>query len=160
MTPFLGQLMLFPFNFPPRGWALCNGQLLPINQYQALFSLLGTMYGGDGRQTFALPNLQGRVPLHFGGGFTQGEIGGETAHTLMTSELPMHLHLLQADAATAPASNTDTPASNTVLGQSGGIANPGGPYQVQIYTSPVVSAGPLAAQVVGPIGGGQAHPNL
>src|ERR1700722_3805464 len=95
-TPYLGEIKIFSFSFPPKGWSLCNGQLLPINQNQALFSLLGTTYGGDGRTTFALPNLQGRVPLHFGAGFTQGQSAGETAHTLITSELPAHTHTVVA----------------------------------------------------------------
>src|SRR5512142_724196 len=90
--PFLSEIKIVSFNFPPKGWALCNGQLLPINQNQALFALLGTTYGGDGRVNFALPNLQGRVPLHFGSGFTLGENGGEVAHTLNSSEMPAHTH--------------------------------------------------------------------
>ncbi len=97
-TPFLGQISIVSFNFAPKGWALCNGQLLPINQNQALFSLLGTFYGGDGQVNFALPNLQGRVPMHFGappGGpnFVQGQVGGETEHTLLLQEIPAHEHL-------------------------------------------------------------------
>lgn len=91
-TPFLGELKIFSFNFPPKGWAFCNGQLLPINQNQALFSILGTTYGGDGRVNFALPNLQGRMPVHVGNGIVLGEMGGETAHTLNISELPAHGH--------------------------------------------------------------------
>ena len=90
--PFLGQITIFSFNYAPRGWALCNGQLLPINQNQALFSLLGTMYGGDGRTTFALPDLRGRVPIHVGGGFIQGERSGEENHTLVINELSTHSH--------------------------------------------------------------------
>jgi microcystin-dependent protein len=86
------------FGFPPKGWALCDGQLLPINQNQALFSLLGTTYGGDGRVNFGLPNLQGRAPIHMGGGHTLGERGGEAAHTLNISELPQHNHIMQAAA--------------------------------------------------------------
>src|SRR5262249_3404889 len=91
--PFLGEIKMVSFNFPPKGWAFCNGQLLPINQNQALFSILGTTYGGDGRQTFGLPNLQGRMPVHVGDGISLGELGGETAHTLNISELPAHNHV-------------------------------------------------------------------
>src|SRR3954454_16278315 len=94
--PFLSEIRIMSFNFPPKGWALCNGQLLPINQNQALFSLLGTTYGGDGRVNFGLPNLQGRAPIHVGSGFTLGEGGGEQAHTLSIAELPTHTHPLNA----------------------------------------------------------------
>src|SRR5579864_480277 len=91
-TPFLAELRIFSFNFPPKGWAFCNGSLLPINQNQALFSILGTTYGGNGQTNFALPNLQGRVPLHMGNGFTEGQTGGEENHTLTQGELPTHTH--------------------------------------------------------------------
>jgi microcystin-dependent protein len=90
--PFIGEIKIVSFNFPPKGWTFCNGQLLPINQNQALFSILGTTYGGDGRQTFGLPNLQGRMPVHVGNGVVLGEQGGETAHTINISELPAHSH--------------------------------------------------------------------
>lgn len=90
--PFLAEVRIFSFNFPPKGWAMCNGQLLPINQNQALFSLLGTTYGGDGRVNFALPDLRGRTPLHFGSGHTQGERSGAENHTLNINEIPPHLH--------------------------------------------------------------------
>lgn len=90
--PFLAEIRIMSFSFPPKGWALSNGQLLPINQNQALFSLLGTTYGGDGRVNFALPNLQGRVPIHLGNGHTLGERAGEQAHTLSGQELPAHAH--------------------------------------------------------------------
>ena len=81
-TPFIGELKIISWNFPPQGWAFCNGQLLPINQNQALFSILGTTYGGNGQTNFGLPNLQGRIPIHTGNGFVLGEAAGQTAHTL------------------------------------------------------------------------------
>lgn len=90
--PFLGEIKIVSFNFPPKGWAFCNGQLLPINQNQGLFSLLGTTYGGDGRVNFGLPNLQGRVPIHIGPGFVLGQLSGEATHTLNVSELAAHNH--------------------------------------------------------------------
>lgn len=101
--PFLSEIRLFSFNFAPRGWALCNGQLLPINQNQALFALLGTTYGGNGQTNFALPNLQGRVPIHTGNGHTLGASAGAQAHTLSLSEIPQHTHIAQASPANADA---------------------------------------------------------
>jgi microcystin-dependent protein len=94
--PFLGEIKIVSFNFAPKGWALCNGQLLPINQNQALFSILGTTYGGDGRVNFGLPNLQGSVPFHVGNAFTLGQVGGEINHTLSQSEMPAHTHVVTA----------------------------------------------------------------
>jgi microcystin-dependent protein len=94
--PFLSEIRIMSFNFAPKGWAMCNGQLMPINQNQALFSLLGTTYGGDGRVNFALPDLRGRVPIHVGGGHILGERGGEQSHTLSISEMPQHIHSLNA----------------------------------------------------------------
>src|SRR5213592_276466 len=91
--PFLSEIRIMSFNFAPQGWAFCNGQLLPINQNQALFSLLGTTYGGNGQTTFALPNLQGRAPMHMGNGHLEGESSGEQAHTLNTTEMPAHTHI-------------------------------------------------------------------
>ncbi|HWT91708.1 MAG TPA: tail fiber protein [Solirubrobacteraceae bacterium] len=90
--PFLSEIRLMSFNFAPKGWALCNGQLLPINQNQALFALLGTRFGGNGQTNFGLPNLQGKVPIHVGGSHQLGETAGETAHTLTMSEMPQHTH--------------------------------------------------------------------
>lgn len=103
--PYIGEIRLLSFTFPPRGWALCSGQLLPINQNQALFSILGTQYGGDGVTTFALPDLRGRVPFHTDGGGI-GPVGtmvGEEAHTLTAAELPAHTHRMQASLATGTA---------------------------------------------------------
>lgn len=97
--PFLSEIRIVSFAFAPKGWAQCNGQLLPINQNQALFSLLGTTFGGDGRVNFALPDYRGRVPIHVGGGHTLGEQGGEPAHTLSIAELPAHVHAVKATTA-------------------------------------------------------------
>lgn len=97
-TPFLGEIKMVTFNFAPRGWTLCNGQIMPINQNQALFSLLGTTYGGNGQTTFALPNLQGRIAVHQtgNGNFVLGESGGESGHTLAIGEIPSHTHIAQS----------------------------------------------------------------
>jgi len=95
-TPFLSEVKIISWNFAPQGWAFCNGQFLPINQNQALFSLLGTMYGGNGQTTFALPDLRGRAALHMGNGFTEGQAGGQSAHTVTQSEMPAHNHFVPA----------------------------------------------------------------
>ncbi|HMQ01374.1 MAG TPA: tail fiber protein [Cyclobacteriaceae bacterium] len=95
-TPFLGEIKIVSFNFAPQGWALCNGQLLPINQNQALFALFGTMYGGNGQTNFALPDLRSRVPIHVGNGHTQGERAGAETHTVNIAELPTHTHAFGA----------------------------------------------------------------
>ena len=120
--PFLAEIRIFSFNFPPRGWALCNGQLLPINQNQALFALLGTTYGGNGQTNFALPNMRGRVPIHFGAGYTQGQAGGEESHTVTQAEMPQHTHLVTIsrdsdnDNGTSPAANyLGTTADNSQI---------------------------------------------
>ena len=110
--PFMGEIKLVSFNFAPKGWALCNGQFLPINQNQALFSLLGTTYGGNGQTTFALPNLRGRVPIHMGNTHTLGEAAGSTAVTVNIQQLPTHLHLLQAT--NVDQSRTAVPTGNFI----------------------------------------------
>lgn len=146
--PFLAEIRVFSFNFAPKGWALCNGQLLPINQNQALFALLGTMYGGDGRVNFALPDLRGRVPMHQGNGHTEGERGGEDAHTLTTSEMPQHMHIVNAVAPNDSTNNTPVPTgalfSNTA--------------PAELY---VPGAGGLTPvpQTISNTGGSQAHEN-
>jgi microcystin-dependent protein len=118
--PFLGEIRLMSFSFAPKGWALCNGQFLPINQNQALFALLGTTYGGNGQTTFALPDLRGRAPIHVGDGFTQGQIAGEEAHTLTQNELPPHNHSFSASS-----TNADTPDA-TILAKSNNVYGPAG----------------------------------
>src|ERR671936_688787 len=118
--PFLSEIRIMSFIFAPKGWALCNGQLLPINQNQALFSLLGTTYGGNGQTTFALPNLQGRVPLHVGPGYSLGQNGGEESHTLSTAEIPAHSHQMRGKNAAAdinPTGRTPGPTVTPAIGQ-------------------------------------------
>jgi len=157
-TPFLGQIEIFSFNFAPKGWAQCNGQLMPINQNQALFSLLGTTYGGNGRVTFALPDLRGRLPISKGPINTIGVKSGEEAHSLIISEMASHNHFLRADATTTATVNTPGASGSSVLGRSSGQANPGGPFTVQIYsTSPPNST--LDPGAVSPVGGSQPHEN-
>src|ERR671933_2921288 len=120
-TPFLGEVKLISWNYAPKGWAFCNGQLLPINQNQPLSSLLGTTYGGDGRVNFALPNLQGRVPIHMSQGHTLGERGGEQAHTLSIAELPTHTHVMNANSAAA---NGFEPLNNVLAKGAASNGNP------------------------------------
>ena len=140
--PFLSEIRIMSFSFAPKGWALCNGQLLPINQNQALFFLLGTTFGGDGRVNFGLPDLQGRVPVHVGGGHS---LGGEQSHTLSTAELPTHAHTVFA--ASNPA-DTNTAAGNTFLAQ-----------QANTY-APATNLVALAPNEIGNAGGSQAHLNM
>src|SRR6187402_1093435 len=115
--PFLSEIRIMSFVYPPRGWALANGQLLPINQNQALFSLLGTTFGGDGRVNFGLPDLRSRTPIHVGSGHTLGERGGEPAHTLSIAELPTHTHVAQAQ----PALGNQLVASGALLAQASNV---------------------------------------
>lgn len=119
--PFLSEIRQFSFVFPPKGWALCDGQLLPINQNQGLFSLLGTTFGGDGRVNFALPDLRGRVPMHVGSGHTLGERGGEAAHTVGIAEMPAHTH--QVTVSSAPGTST-SPVGNHLAAASNAYADP------------------------------------
>ena len=142
--PFLSEIRMMSFVFPPKGWALCDGQLLPINQNQPLFSLLGTTFGGDGRVNFGLPDYRGRVPMHVGSGHTLGERGGEQAHTLSVAELPMHVHVARGTAA-----NADSPVpTNNLLAT---VTN--------VYT-PVANPTSLITGTLAYAGGSQAHLNM
>ncbi len=133
--PFLSEIRIMSFGFAPKGWALCNGQLLPINQNQALFSLLGTTYGGDGRVNFGLPNLQARVPIHEGAGYTLGQLAGENTHTLNTSEMAQHNHIVNAIAAAAGSgAGGHIPANTKLLGQAAADVS-GNETTVNLYGS-------------------------
>ena len=147
-TPYLSEIKIMSFNFAPKGWAQCNGQTLPINQNQALFSLLGTMYGGNGQTTFALPNLQGQVPIHIGQEFSvEGEAGGESAHTLTQSEMPQHIHTLSG---TSVASSQPVPT--------------GALLATTAATDPIYSGASslvaMSASAIGNTGGSQPHDNM
>lgn len=145
--PFLSEIRMMSFTFAPRGWALCNGQLMPINQNQALFSLLGTTFGGDGRVNFALPDLRGRVPIHVGSSHSVGERGGEQGHTLSIGEIPTHTHVLSGTIKAGDA----TPAIP--------VGNLFGTPQLPFY-GPAANLVPLAASTLGTVGGSQAHLNM
>ncbi|MDT5269847.1 MAG: hypothetical protein QOH49_2033 [Acidobacteriota bacterium] len=135
--PFLSEIKIVSFNFPPKGWALCNGQFLPINQNQALFALLGTTYGGNGQTTFALPNLRGRVPIHMGNGHTLGEAAGSTSVTVNIQQLPTHTHQMNGSTTAAELNNPTgaylglvnnayTPPANLVALDPSSVTNVGG----------------------------------
>lgn len=150
--PFVAEIRVFPFNFPPKGWALCNGQLVPIRQNTALFSLLGTVYGGDGKSTFALPDLQGSAAMHPGQGQglslrDLGQVSGSETITLLTSEIPIHTHSLQATAVTA-----DQPAPTGNL--TGTVSND------NLYAPASSPSSQMAFQTLSPAGGGLPHSNL
>jgi microcystin-dependent protein len=142
--PFLSEIKIVSFNFPPKGWALCNGQFLPINQNQALFALLGTTYGGNGQTTFALPNLRGQVPIHMGNGHTLGERAGATSVTINIQQLPTHLHFEQAQ----PAPGNQLPAAGAVLAQASNV----------YHTADNLTT--LNPASVSSVGGSQPHNNM
>lgn len=150
--PFLGEIRIMSFVFAPQGWALCNGQLLQINQNQALFSLMGTTYGGNGQTNFALPDLRNRTPIHHGNGFTQGQSGGQSAHTLNISEIPTHVHLVNAKAPPDSSTNTNIP-TGAFLSNSA----PAEIYNSGAGSPPVLT--PLPSTISN-VGGSQAHNNL
>jgi microcystin-dependent protein len=143
-TPFLGEVKIMSFGFAPRGWATCDGQLLPINQNQALFALLGTMYGGNGQTTFALPDLRARTPIHMGGGFIEGQNGGERSHKLSLSEMPRHGHFAQG---TTTRADSPIPGGNLL-----GAAN-------NMYTRPG-NLTTLDATSIRTVGESQPHENM
>jgi microcystin-dependent protein len=144
-NPYIGEIRMFAGNFPPLGWEWCNGQLVPISENDALFQLIGTTYGGDGQTTFALPNLQGRLPLHQGSTHILGEAGGVESVTLATSQIPNHTHPLAAStAAGGPNPQGAVPATSVA---------------VDVYRESSASSA-LAASSVGPAGGSQPHENL
>ena len=154
-NPFVAEIRIFPYNFAPRGWAFCDGQILPLSQNTALFSLLGTTYGGDGRSNFALPNLQGSVPIHVGGfqpgpglsTYFLGETGGSDTVTLLQTEIPVHSHNLEAFGHDA---TTGVPGSgNSLAGSS-----------TDIYQTSNTGLQPMAANALAPAGGGLPHNNL
>lgn len=139
---YIGEIRMFPYNFAPKNWALCNGQALPISQNSALFSILGTTYGGNGINTFALPNLQAKVPMQAGNGKVLGDTGGEASHTLTLSEMPRHTHAVRA---------SSDPASQGVPG--GNLWAAGNPtYQATANVT-------MNTASISPVGGGQAHEN-
>lgn len=143
--PFMGEIKIISWNFAPRGWAFCNGQFLPINQNQALFSLLGTVYGGNGQTTFALPDLRDRVPMHMGPQHTLGERGGEPAHTVTMSEMPLHVHTLNANTGVG----VETTPNGAILAKA-----PANAY------APPANLTALNAGTSGNTGGSQAHLNM
>jgi microcystin-dependent protein len=152
--PFVAEIRIFPFNFAPRGWAWCDGQLMPLSQNTALFSLLGTTYGGNGQSNFALPDLQGRVPMHPGQGpglslHDLGETGGSETVTLLESEIPSHTHTLRADA--ADPADVQAPSAAVVLARSSG----GNAYQ-----SSAAGLVSMAPEMLASAGGDQPHNNL
>jgi microcystin-dependent protein len=143
--PFLSEIKIVSFNFPPKGWALCNGQFLPINQNQALFALLGTTYGGNGQTTFALPNLRGRVPVHMGNGHALGEAAGSTSVTVNIQQLPTHMHAIQSSGNSA--GTTADPTNAVFAPVNGGYGQPTG----------LVTLSPTS---VTSVGGSQPHNNM
>jgi microcystin-dependent protein len=150
--PFVAEIRIFPFNFAPKGWAWCNGQLLPLSQNTALFSLLGTTYGGDGKSTFALPNLEGSAPMHPGQGpglslHDLGEVGGTEAVTLLISEMPLHTHTVGAQ--NNPLSSLASPAGNTLTRPASG----------NLYTA-VNQPANMAFEAISPAGGSLPHNNM
>jgi len=148
MDPFLGEIRLFPWNWAPRGWALCDGSLLPISQYSALFSLLGTMYGGNGTTNFALPDLRGRTPIHRSAIYSQGEIDGQENVTLTIATMAAHQHTFYGTSATA---NAKAPTGHTLTTDS--VAG-------DAFYAPDTNPLGISTQSIGPAGGNMPHNNM
>jgi microcystin-dependent protein len=148
--PFLSEIRIMSFIFAPKGWALCDGQVLPISQNQGLFSLLGTTFGGDGVVNCALPDFRGRVPIHVGGGHTLGERGGERVHTVNNAELPQHTHLVNAADRESSAVNSNNPAGRLFSNSK----------PASLYSDQLLNAVPLSQGTVTNIGGTQPHQNM
>jgi microcystin-dependent protein len=161
-SPFLSEVKIVSFNYAPKGWALCNGQLLPINQNQALFSLLGTTYGGNGQTNFALPNLQGRIPMHVGDGHVLGELGGTPTVTLSGPQLAIHNHAMFAfalDSQTGATGRNPGPTGVKALAEGHASKVGGGTTPVNIYGTGGASTA-LNPATIGLTGGGQPHENM
>ena len=146
--PYVGEIRMFAGNFAPAGWMFCEGQLLPISEYETLFNLIGTTYGGDGQSTFALPDLRGRIPIHFGSGFTLAETGGVEEITLTVTQIPAHNHAFLASQDNAESPN---PAGN-VVALSGS--------RIDLYSSVTAPAVNMASAAIGSTGGSQPHNNF
>jgi microcystin-dependent protein len=148
--PFMSEIRIMSFNFAPQGWAMCGGQLLPINQNQALFSLLGTQYGGNGQTNFALPDFRGRIPMHVGSSHTLAEAGGQESHTVTISEMPAHTHVLSASSTQGDSVNPNFSSTPHILAK-----DPGNAYSNNFSGLIALNAASLAA-----VGGSQPHNNM
>lgn len=159
LTPFIGEVVMYAFNFAPKGWALANGQLLPINQNQALFSILGTTYGGNGQTTFALPDIRSRVAMHTGNGHVLGEKGGQEAHTVTMSEMPQHMHFMQAFNGNADSGAAAVPPTNNSFANNNfAVPAGGGSTPVNRYSNAAPNGTLLPAGITN-TGGSQPHEN-
>ena len=158
-SPYMGELRIMSFNFAPKYWAQCNGQLLAIQQNQALFSLLGTTYGGNGTTTFALPDLRTRAPAHLGGDLVQGEMLGQYSHTLLSTEMPQHTHFLSADANGVNTSNAATPAAGASFGQTIGKPGTGPNFPFNMYSTNIANLTTESPAALATAGGSQPHEN-
>ena len=157
--PFLSEIRIFSFGFAPKGWSKCDGQLMPINQNQALFSLLGTTYGGNGQTTFGLPNLRGAVPIHTGQGHVMGEAAGTTSVTLTQSQMPQHIHFVNAQTEVVlPDAGPQDPSGKLLAGAQVALQG-GNQAPVSLYAQPN-NLTPLNAAAITNVGGSQPHNNM